>query len=78
MYILLLMQTDGQQNSIKLAGGSWKSKTKKESVTIEDANGNTFAEVVDVVSVEDMQRKEEIKASIAEEENSKQSRKKSK
>ena len=50
----------------KAAGGSWKSKTKKESVTIEDANGNTFAEVVDVVSVEDMQRKEEIKASIAE------------
>ena len=50
----------------KSAGGGWKSKTKKESVTIEDANGNTFAEVVDVVSVEDMQRKEEIKAAIAE------------
>ena len=50
----------------KSAGGSWKSKTKKESVTIEDADGNTFAEVVDVVSVEDMQRKEELKASIAE------------
>ena len=50
----------------KAAGGSWKSKTKKESVTIEDANGNTFAEVVDVVSVEDMQNKEELKANIAE------------
>ena len=50
----------------KSAGGSWKSKTKKESVTIEDADGNTFAEVVDIVSVEDMQNKEELKANIAE------------
>ena len=33
----------------KVGASNWGNKTKKESVTIEDANGNTFAEVVDLI-----------------------------
>jgi hypothetical protein len=36
----------------KVGAGNWGDKTKKESVTIEDANGNTFAEVVDIIKPE--------------------------
>ena len=33
----------------KVGAANWGDKTKKESVTIEDVNGNTFAEVVDII-----------------------------
>jgi hypothetical protein len=36
----------------KAGAANWGDKTKKESVTIEDANGNTFAEVVDIIKPE--------------------------
>ena len=36
----------------KVGASNWGNKTKKEDVTIEDANGNTFAEVVDVIKPE--------------------------
>ena len=36
----------------KVGAANWGDKTKKESVTIEDANGNTFAEVVDIIKPE--------------------------
>ncbi len=36
----------------KVGASNWGDKTKKESITIEDANGNTFAEVVDIIKPE--------------------------
>jgi len=36
----------------KVGAGNWGNKTKNEDVTIEDANGNTFAEVVDIIKPE--------------------------
>jgi len=33
----------------KVGAGNWGNKTKNEDVTIEDVNGNTFAEVIDVI-----------------------------
>ena len=33
----------------KAGAANWGNKTKNEDVTIEDANGNTFAEVIDVI-----------------------------
>jgi len=36
----------------KVGASNWGNKTKKEDVTIEDVNGNTFAEVVDVIKPE--------------------------
>jgi hypothetical protein len=36
----------------KVGAGNWGNKTKNEDVTIEDVNGNTFAEVVDVIKPE--------------------------
>ena len=36
----------------KVGASNWGNKTKKEDVTIEDANGNTFAEVVDLITPE--------------------------
>jgi hypothetical protein len=39
---------------LKVGAANWgnKTKTKNEDVTIEDANGNTFAEVIDVIKPE--------------------------
>ena len=36
----------------KVGAANWGNKTKNEDVTIEDANGNTFAEVIDVIKPE--------------------------
>ena len=36
----------------KVGAANWGNKTKNEDVTIEDVNGNTFAEVVDVIKPE--------------------------
>jgi len=36
----------------KTGAKNWGNKTKNEDVTIEDANGNTFAEVVDIIKPE--------------------------
>jgi hypothetical protein len=36
----------------KVGAANWGDKTKKESVTLEDVNGNTFAEVVDIIKPE--------------------------
>ena len=37
----------------KKAGGGWKSVS--EDITIEDANGNTFAEVIDIIKVDSIE-----------------------
>jgi hypothetical protein len=36
----------------KVGAANWGNKTKNEDVTIEDANGNTFAEVIDIIKPE--------------------------
>jgi hypothetical protein len=36
----------------KVGAANWGNKTKKEDVSIEDANGNTFAEVIDIIKPE--------------------------
>jgi hypothetical protein len=36
----------------KVGASNWGNKTKNENVTIEDASGNTFAEVVDIIKPE--------------------------
>jgi len=40
----------------KVGAANWGNKTKNEDVTIEDANGNTFAEVIDVIKHESIKR----------------------
>jgi hypothetical protein len=40
----------------KVGAKNWGNKTQKEDVTIEDLNGNTFAEVIDVIKPEPIKR----------------------